>query len=108
MSKTTSYAMYPHSVIGFGFAIDGFKLLPTWKQRRSKQSFVCIHHVASLCQMHEVSAQVGFSQPGKLERLFIKCCSLLWTDRASHQMLLHASLIRIKNNTSLSTNLAAT
>ena len=25
MSKTTSYTMYPHSVIGFGFAIDGFQ-----------------------------------------------------------------------------------
>ena len=69
-------------------------VLPTWKQRRSKQSFVRIHHVAPLCQIHEVSAQVGFSQPGKLERLFIKCCGLLWTDRACHQMLLHASLIR--------------
>ena len=71
-------------------------VLPTWKQRRSKQSFVRIHHVAPLCQIHKVSAQVGFSQPGKLERLFIKCCSLLWTDRACHQMLLHASLIRIQ------------
>ena len=41
--------------------------LPTWKQRRSRQSFVCIHHVASLCQIHKVSAQVGFSEPGKLK-----------------------------------------
>ena len=40
--------------------------MPTWKQRRSKQSFVCIHHVASLCQIHKVSAQVGFSEPGKI------------------------------------------
>ena len=70
--------------------------LPTWKQRRSIQSFVCIHHVASLCQIHTVSAQGGFSQPGKLEWLFSKCCSLLWTDRACHQMLLHASLIRVQ------------
>ena len=71
-------------------------VLPTWKQWRSKQSFVRIHHVAPLCQIHKVSAQVGFSQPGKLERLFIKCCSLLWTDQACRQMLLHASLIRIQ------------
>ena len=64
--------------------------LPTWKQRRSKQSFVCIHHVASLCQIRKVSAHVGFSEPGKLDGPFIKCCSLLWTERACHQMLLHA------------------
>ena len=70
--------------------------LPTWKQRRSKQSFVCIHHVASLCQIHKVSAQVGFSEPRKLERLFMKSCSLLWTDRACPRMLLHASLIRVQ------------
>ena len=64
--------------------------LPTWKQRRSKQSFVCIHHVTSLCQIRKVSTHVGSSEPGKLDGPFIKCCSLLWTERACHQMLLHA------------------
>ena len=88
MSKTTSYAMYPHSVIGFGFAIDGFLEAKAFKTK------LCVH--TSCGQIQELSAQVGFSEPGKLERLFIKCCSLLWTDRACPQMLLHASLIRVQ------------
>ena len=46
--------------------------------------------MASLCQIRKVSAQVCFSEPGKLDGPFIKCCSLLWTERACHQMLLHA------------------
>ena len=42
MSKTTSYAMYPHSVIGFGFAIDGFKLFAHLEAKAFKTK-LCVH-----------------------------------------------------------------
>ena len=93
MSKTTSYAMYPHSVIGFGWAIDGFKLFAHLEAKAFKTK-LCVHK--SCYKIQELSAQVGFSEPGKLERLVIKCCRLLSTDRACPQMLLHASLIRVQ------------
>ena len=89
--------MYPHSVIGFGFAIDGFKLLFAHLEAKAFKTKLCVH--TSCGQIQELSAQVGFSEPGKLERLFIKCCSLLWTDRACPQMLLHASLICVQKTT---------
>ena len=42
MSKTTSYAMYPHSVIGFGFAIDGFQLFAHLEAKAFKTK-LCVH-----------------------------------------------------------------
>ena len=42
MSKTTSYAMYPHSVIGFGFAIHGFKLFAHLEAKAFKTK-LCVH-----------------------------------------------------------------
>ena len=42
MSKTTSYAMYPHSVTGFGFAIGGFKLFAHLEAKAFKTK-LCVH-----------------------------------------------------------------
>ena len=92
MSKTTSYTMYPQSVIGFGFAIDGCKLFAHLEAKAFKTK-LCVH---TSCGVALPDTQSVSSEPGKLERLFIKCCSLLWTDRACLQMLLHASLIRLQ------------
>ena len=105
MPKTSLYTMYPHSVIGFGFAINGFKLFAHLEAKAFKTK-LCVYTSCgvALPDTQGVSP-VGFSEPGKLKRLFIKCCSLLWTDRACPQMLLHASLI--PNNTSMFANLAS-
>ena len=82
--------MYPHSVIGFGFAIRGFKLFAHMEAKAFKTK-LCVHPSCGVAlPKRKVSAQVGFSEPGKLDGPFIKCCSLLWTERACHQMLLHA------------------
>ena len=42
MSKTSLYTMYPHSVIGFGFAIDGFKLFANLEAKAFKTK-LCVH-----------------------------------------------------------------
>ena len=42
MSKMTSHAMYPHSVIGFGFAIAGFKLFAHLEAKAFKTK-LCVH-----------------------------------------------------------------
>ena len=58
MSKTTSYAMYPHSVIGFGCAIDGFKLFAHLEAKAFKTK-LCVH--TSCDQIQELSAPVSYT-----------------------------------------------
>ena len=42
MPKTSLYTMYPHSVIGFGFAINGFKLFAHLEAKAFKTK-LCVH-----------------------------------------------------------------
>ena len=106
MPKTSLYAMYPHSVIGFGFGINGFKLF-AYLEAKAFKTKLCVHTSCGVALSDTQGVRPGrFLRAGEIERLFIKCCSLLWTDRACPQMLLHASLI--PNNTSMFANLAST
>ena len=93
MSKTTSYAMYPHSVIGFGFAIDGFKLFAHLEAKAFKTK-LCMH---TSCGVALPDTQgVSSGRFLRAERLFMKSCNRLWTDHACLRMLLHASLIPVQ------------
>ena len=93
MSKTTSYAMYPHSVIGFGFAIDGFKLFAHLEAKAFKTK-LCVH---TSCGVALPDTQgVSSGRFLRAERLFMKSCNRLWTDHACLRMLLHASLIPVQ------------
>ena len=40
MSKTGSYTMYPHSVIGFGFGMDGFN---AHVEAKAFKATLCVH-----------------------------------------------------------------
>ena len=84
--------MYIYSVIGFGFGMDGFKLF-AYVEAKAFKAKLCVH-TSALPDTQGVSS--GRFQPGKLDGLFIKCCSLLWTDCTFHHMLSHASLIHIQ------------
>ena len=86
--------MYIHiySVIGLGFGMDGFKLFAHVEAKAFKAK-LCVH-TSALPDTQGVSS--GRFQPGKLDGLFIKCCSLLWTDCTCHHMLSHASLNHIQ------------
>ena len=93
MSKTTSYAMYPHSVIGFGFAIGGFKLFAHLEAKAFKIK-LCVH---TSCGVALPDTQ-GVSS-GRFLRAREGCSSnaaACCERRACPQMLLHASLIRVQ------------
>ena len=74
MSKTTSHAMYPHSVIGFGFAIDGFKLFAHLEAKAFKTKR-CVH----------ISCDVALPNTQSVNpRRFLRAREI---GRAVHQML---------------------
>ena len=77
MSKRISYTMYPHSVIGSGFA---FIFFPAGSKGIQSKALYVYTIWRRSGQIHKVSARVGFSEPGKWDGLFIKCCSSLWRD----------------------------
>ena len=72
--------------------MESFKLFAQVEAKAFKAK-LCVH-TSALPDTQGVSS--GRFKPGKLDGLFIKCCSLLWTDCACHHMLSHASLIHIQ------------
>ena len=106
MSKTTSYAMYPHSVIGFGFAIDGFKLFAHLEAKAFKTK-LCVH---TSCGVALPDTQGVSSGRFLRAREIGKAVHAVGCGRTA--LALECSCTRVssafKNNTSLSANLAST
>ena len=68
MSKTTSYAMYPHSVTGFGFAIGGFKLFAHLEAKAFKTK-LCVHTSCGVALPDTQGVSPGrFLRAGEIEK----------------------------------------
>ena len=68
MPKTSLYTMYPHSVIGFGFGINGFKLFAHLEAKAFKTK-LCVHTSCGVALPDTEGVSPGwFLRAGEIEK----------------------------------------